>query len=349
MKFVDEASIRVQAGSGGSGCVSFRREKYIPKGGPDGGDGGRGGDVWLEAKAGLNTLADFRVQRQFKAQSGQPGAGRNRTGQSADDLTVYVALGTVVTDVDTQEVLGDLSEPGARLKVAAGGRGGVGNARFKSSVNQAPRRATPGTPGEARQLLLELRLLADVGLVGAPNAGKSTLIRRLSAARPKVADYPFTTLHPQLGVVRVEAERSFVMADVPGLIAGAARGAGLGHQFLKHLGRTRLLLHVIDLFPAQGTEDPVATFAAVESEIAAFSTRLAELPRWLVLNKIDLIAPDARAERVEAIVAEARWTGRYFAISAETGEGTAELAGAVMSQLEELAAEAEDTEHSPDS
>lgn len=340
MKFVDEASIRVQAGSGGSGCISFRREKYIPKGGPDGGDGGRGGDVWLEAKAGLNTLADFRVQRQFKAKSGQPGAGRNRTGQSADDLTIPVALGTVVTDIDTEEVLGDLAEPGARLRVAAGGRGGVGNARFKSSVNQAPRKATPGTPGEGRQLLLQLRLLADVGLVGAPNAGKSTLIRCLSAARPKVADYPFTTLHPQLGVVRVEAERSFVMADVPGLIAGAAQGAGLGHQFLKHLGRTRLLLHVIDLFPAQGTEDPVAAFAAVEAELSEFSEELWALPRWLVLNKIDLIAPDSREDTIERIVAATGWTDRHFTISAETGEGTSQLAGAVMSHLEELEAEA---------
>lgn len=340
MKFVDEATIRVQAGSGGSGCVSFRREKFIPKGGPDGGDGGRGGDVWLEAKAGLNTLADFRVQRRFKAKSGQPGAGRNRTGQSADDLTIHVALGTVVTDVDTQEVLGDLAEPGDRLRVAAGGRGGVGNARFKSSVNQAPRKATPGTVGEGRHLLLELRLLADVGLVGAPNAGKSTLIRCLSAARPKVADYPFTTLHPQLGVVRVEAERSFVMADVPGLIAGAASGAGLGHQFLKHLGRTRLLLHVIDVFPAAGTEDPIAAFRAVEGEIAEFSASLSALPRWLVLNKIDLIAPDSRKETIEQIVAAAGWTDRYFTISAETGEGTDQLAGAAMSYLEELAAEA---------
>ncbi|MGH8167026.1 MAG: GTPase ObgE, partial [Woeseiaceae bacterium] len=275
MKFVDEATIRVQAGNGGNGALSFRREKYIERGGPDGGDGGRGGSVYLVAKAGTNTLADFRVARKHRAESGQPGAGRNKSGKSGDDLDVPVPCGTVVHDVDTGELIGDLTEAGQRLKVAEGGRGGFGNTHFKSSVNRAPRKTTPGTSGEARHLKLELKLLADVGLVGLPNAGKSTLIRAMSAARPKVADYPFTTLHPHLGVVSVGPLQSFVMADIPGLIEGAAEGAGLGIQFLRHLERTRLLLHVVDLAPLDADARPSDQVEAIGQELAKFSDELA--------------------------------------------------------------------------
>jgi GTP-binding protein len=249
MKFVDEADIRVEAGAGGNGCVSFRREKFIPRGGPDGGDGGRGGSVYLVAREGINTLVDFRVRRRFRAAQGRGGAGQNMTGAAGEDLYIDVPKGTVIADLDTNEILGDLTDAGQELLVARGGRGGFGNTHFKSSTNRAPRQSTPGEPGEGRHLALELKLLADVGLLGLPNAGKSTLIRALSAARPKVADYPFTTLTPHLGVVRVDAEQSFVMADIPGLIEGAAQGAGLGHKFLKHLQRTRLLLHVVDACP----------------------------------------------------------------------------------------------------
>ncbi|WP_405233670.1 Obg family GTPase CgtA [Lentisalinibacter salinarum] len=333
MKFVDEATIRVQAGNGGHGCLSFRREKYIPRGGPDGGDGGHGGSVWLQADQGINTLADFRVQRKFRAESGEGGAGRNKTGRSGDDLTVRVPVGTIVADVDTGEVLGDLADDGARLKVADGGRGGLGNTRFKSSTNRAPRRTTNGTPGEARHLKLELKLLADVGLLGLPNAGKSTLIRAMSAARPKVADYPFTTLHPNLGVVRVGPAQSFVMADIPGLIEGAAEGAGLGIRFLKHLERTRLLLHVVDVAPVDG-HDVAAAFAAIEGEVQEFGAGLAARPRWLVLNKIDLLE-DTALEAVRAnLLAEIGWTGPVYAVSAAAGAGTEALARDVMAHLE---------------
>jgi GTP-binding protein len=333
MKFVDEATIRVQAGNGGHGCLSFRREKYIPRGGPDGGDGGHGGSVWLEADQGVNTLADFRVQRKFRAESGEGGAGRNKTGRSGEDLTVSVPVGTIVTDVDTGETLGDLAADGARLKVAAGGRGGLGNTRFKSSTNRAPRQTTNGTPGEARHLKLELKLLADVGLLGLPNAGKSTLIRAMSAAKPKVADYPFTTLHPNLGVVRVGPAQSFVMADIPGLIEGAAEGAGLGIRFLRHLERTRLLLHVVDVAPVDG-HDVAAAFAAIQAEVQKFGAGLAARPRWLVLNKIDLL-DEAELARVRAgLLAEIGWEGSVFAVSAATGAGTEALARAVMAHLD---------------
>jgi GTP-binding protein len=333
MKFVDEANIRVQAGNGGHGCLSFRREKYIPRGGPDGGDGGHGGSVWLQADQGVNTLADFRVQRKFRAESGESGAGRNKTGRSGNDLTVRVPVGTIVTDVDTGETMGDLAADGTRLKVAAGGRGGLGNTRFKSSTNRAPRQTTNGTPGEARHLKLELKLLADVGLLGLPNAGKSTLIRAMSAAKPKVADYPFTTLHPNLGVVRVGPAQSFVMADIPGLIEGAAEGAGLGIRFLRHLERTRLLLHVIDVAPVDG-HDVAAAFAAIEAEVQKFGAGLAGRTRWLVLNKIDLL-DEAELARVRGtLLAAIGWEGPVFAVSAATGAGTEALARAVMAHLE---------------
>jgi len=334
MKFVDEATIRVQAGNGGNGCLSFRREKYVERGGPDGGDGGDGGSVYLVADDSLNTLVDFRVARKFRAESGQGGAGRNMTGRSGSDLEVRVPRGTVINDVDTGELIGDLTEDGQRLKVAQGGKGGLGNTRFKSSVNRAPRKTTSGTPGEGRHLMLELKLLADVGLVGMPNAGKSTLIRAMSAARPKVADYPFTTLHPQLGVVRIEAHRSFVMADIPGIIEGAAEGAGLGIQFLKHVSRTRLLLQMVDAAPLDG--DPVEDVQTVETELTHFSEALAEQERWLVLNKMDLVMPGERDEVREDIVTRLGWTGPVFAISAATGEGTDALVRAIMNQLEAL-------------
>ncbi len=333
MKFVDEATIRVQAGNGGHGCLSFRREKYIPRGGPDGGDGGHGGSVWLQADRGINTLADFRVQRKFRAQNGEPGAGRNKTGRSGDDLVVQVPAGTIVADVDTGEVLGDLADDGARLKVAEGGRGGLGNTRFKSSTNRAPRKTTNGTPGEARHLKLELKLLADVGLLGLPNAGKSSLIRAMSGARPKVADYPFTTLHPHLGVVRVGPAQSFVMADIPGLIEGAAEGGGLGIRFLRHLERTRLLLHVVDAAPIDG-HDVAEDWADIVAELRKYGAGLADRPRWLVLNKIDLLDGDGLARAREALVARAGWSGPVFEVSAATGAGTERLAQAVMAWLE---------------
>jgi GTP-binding protein len=338
MKFVDEADIRVQAGNGGPGCVSFRREKYIPRGGPDGGDGGDGGSVFLAAASGINTLADFRVNRVFNAGHGAGGAGQNRTGESGADLDIPVPLGTVVYEADTGERIGDLVRAGQRLRVAQGGVGGKGNTRFKSSINRAPRRATPGTPGEARRLGLELKVLADVGLLGLPNAGKSSLIRALSAARPKVADYPFTTLHPHLGVVRVGPEQSFVMADVPGLIEGAAGGAGLGTQFLRHLERTRLLLHLVDIAPSGTAGDPAADARAIAAELAAYDPALARKPRWLVLNKVDLLAEDAVAKHAQHVVTALGWEGPVFTVSALSGAGTRELAQAVMQWLEEAGA-----------
>lgn len=335
MKFVDEATVRVQAGNGGHGCLSFRRERFVAKGGPDGGDGGHGGSVWLVADDSINTLVDFRVARKFRAESGQPGAGRNRTGRSGADLEVNVPCGTIVHDVDTDEILGDLTAAGQRLKVAEGGQGGLGNTRFKSSTNRAPRKTTQGTPGESRQLALELKLLADVGLVGLPNAGKSTLIRCMSAARPKVADYPFTTLHPNLGVVSVGPLQSFVMADVPGLIEGAAEGAGLGIQFLRHLQRTRLLLHLVDVAPMEG--EPVADFRSIEKELQKFSADLDDKPRWLVLNKIDLLAGDEVEATCDRLVDVLQWAGPVFTVSAATGAGTEQLAQAVMRTLEQFA------------
>ncbi|MDZ7644005.1 MAG: GTPase ObgE [Woeseiaceae bacterium] len=334
MKFVDEATIRVVAGSGGHGCLSFRREKYVEKGGPDGGDGGKGGNVWLVADDSSNTLADFRVARKFRAASGQPGAGRNKTGRSGEDLEVRVPCGTVVHDVDTGEFIGDLTEPGQRLCVAEAGHGGLGNTRFKSSVNRAPRKTTQGTPGEARHLLLELKVLADVGLVGLPNAGKSTLISAMSSARPKIADYPFTTLYPNLGVVSVGRLQSFVMADVPGLIAGAADGAGLGIRFLKHLQRTRLLLHLVDIAPVDPSANPAADTRAVDSELARFDAELAAKPRWLVINKVDLLTADELAQRRQDLLAATGWTGPVFEVSAAGGTGTRQLAQAIMRHLE---------------
>lgn len=334
MKFVDEASIRVEAGKGGNGCVSFRREKFIPLGGPDGGDGGDGGSIYLRGDGSLNTLIDLRYTRSFNAESGRPGAGRNMTGRSGGDLDIPVPVGTIVRDVDTGEVLGDLVRDGQRLLVAQGGRHGLGNTQFKSSTNRAPRQFTPGTPGEVRSLYLELKVLADVGLLGLPNAGKSTLIRAVSAARPKVADYPFTTLYPNLGVVSIEPHRSFVVADIPGLIEGAAEGAGLGIQFLKHLSRTHLLLHMVDVAPFDDS-DPAEAVRAIERELEKFSPELAGRERWLVLNKTDLLPPEEREGRCDAIVQALGWNGPVFRVAAIAKQGTWELAGRIMEHLEQ--------------
>ncbi|WP_394133304.1 Obg family GTPase CgtA [Marinobacter nauticus] len=336
MKFVDEATIIVEAGKGGHGCLSFRREKYVPKGGPDGGDGGDGGSVYLEADSALNTLIDYRFQRKYKAQNGEPGAGRNCTGTKGEDLVLPVPVGTTVVDMDTHEVLGDLTKEGQRLKVAQGGFHGLGNTRFKSSVNRAPRQTSKGSEGEARNLRLELKVLADVGLLGLPNAGKSTFIRSVSAARPKVADYPFTTLVPNLGVVSVQAHQSFVIADIPGLIEGAAEGAGLGIRFLKHLVRTRLLLHLVDVAPYDGSS-PADAVRAIAHELEKFSETLASRPRWLVLNKVDMVAEEDREAHCQAIVDELGWEGPVFRISALSGEGTKPLVQAVMRWIEEQA------------
>jgi GTPase len=334
MKFVDEAIIDVAAGNGGGGCLSFRREKYIAKGGPDGGDGGDGGSVYLEADENLNTMVDYRFQRRFRAANGSPGQGRNCTGRSGDDLTLKVPVGTTVIDIDTNEVLGDLSEAGQCLKVAQGGFHGLGNTRFKSSINRAPRQTSPGSEGEKRRLKLELKVLADVGLLGMPNAGKSTLIRAISAAKPKVADYPFTTMVPNLGVVRVDPLRSFVVADIPGLIEGAAEGAGLGIRFLKHLTRNRLLLHLVDLAP-WNDESPAQHALAIVRELEAFSPLLAERPRWLVLNKADVLDEETQKERVQEVVDVLGWTGPVFVISALANTGTQALIQAIMIQLED--------------
>ena len=334
MKFVDEATIRVQAGTGGHGCLSFRRENYVERGGPDGGDGGHGGSVYLVADPAMNTLADFRVARKFRAESGQAGAGRNKTGKSGDDLEVRIPCGTVVRDVDTGETICDLTEADQRQKVAEGGRGGLGNTRFKSSTNRAPRQTTQGTQGEGRHLALELKVLADVGLLGMPNAGKSTLISAMSQAKPRIADYPFTTLHPNLGVVRVGRLQSFVMADIPGLIEGASEGAGLGFQFLRHLQRTGLLLHLVDIAPVDGSE-PAEVVSAIAGELENFSADLAAKPRWLVINKIDLLEKDDRAAAKEQLLDQLDWQGPVFEVSAATGEGTEALARAIVRGLEE--------------
>ncbi|MEO7051783.1 MAG: Obg family GTPase CgtA [Rhodanobacter sp.] len=321
MKFVDEANIKVQAGDGGNGCISFRREKFIPFGGPDGGDGGYGGSVWLVADEGLNTLVDFRHQRSFKAQRGQNGMGSQMYGKGGDDTTIRVPVGTMITNVDTDEVIGDLTGNGQRMLVAQGGKGGLGNIHFKTSVNRAPRKATPGTPGDARELKLELRLLADVGLLGFPNAGKSTFIRAVSAATPRVADYPFTTLVPNLGVVSLGTDSSFVIADIPGLIEGASEGAGLGIQFLRHVARTSLLLHLVDVAPIDGS-DVAAQVRAIELELEKFNPELLERPRWLVLNKADMLAEGERAGVAEKIIAELGWTQPWFLVSAIARENT---------------------------
>ena len=334
MKFVDEARVRIQAGNGGRGCVSFRREKFMPFGGPDGGDGGHGGSVYLRAAEGINTLADFRVERNFKAKSGQGGSGNDCFGRGGDDLYIPVPVGTIVRDAESGEELGDLAREGDVLLVGRGGKGGWGNTRYKSSTNRAPRQFGAGLPGEKRLLELELKVIADVGLLGLPNAGKSTLIRAVSSARPKVADYPFTTLHPNLGVVYCGEHRSFVMADIPGLIEGAADGAGLGHRFLRHLQRTRLLLHVVDLAPLDGDADPVHDARAIVKELKRYDEALHAKPRWLVLNKIDLVAEDERETRVKAFVKSYRWKGPVFVIAAVDGEGCRELTFAVQDWLD---------------
>ena len=333
MKFVDEAKIKVVAGKGGDGCLSFRREKYVPHGGPDGGDGGDGGSVYLRASKDLNTLADFRTQRIYQAQSGKAGQGKNCNGKSGDDLIVDVPIGTQVYDYGTDELIGDLTIIGQILLVAQGGFHGLGNTRFKSSINRTPRQTKPGTAGEQRELHLQLKILADVGLLGMPNAGKSTLIRAVSAAKPKVADYPFTTLYPNLGVVRVGEHRSFVMADIPGLIAGAAEGQGLGIQFLKHLLRTKILLHVIDVYPLDGSL-PVTVAEKIIQELEKFSHELVSKPRWLVLNKIDLLPETERDDICAGIVQQLQWQGRVYMIAALSNSGTEKLCFDLMDYIE---------------
>jgi len=334
MKFVDEAKINVIAGDGGNGCMSFRREKYIPRGGPDGGDGGDGGSVYLLADTNLNTLADFRQTRTYTAKRGENGSSRNKTGAKGEDTLIPVPVGTLAIDLQTGEKIGDLSSPDQKLLVAKGGFHGLGNTRFKSSTNRAPRQTKPGTPGERRELQLELRVLADIGLLGYPNAGKSTFIRAVSSARPRVADYPFTTLHPNLGVVSVEEHRSFVIADIPGLIEGAADGAGLGIRFLKHLSRTRILLHLIDVAPADGS-DPVVAAQKLLLELSRYSDELAAKERWLVLNKIDLIPENEREEKLNSLISQLEHKGPTYCVSAINKAGTFELCGDIMSKIEQ--------------
>ncbi|MEK7260098.1 MAG: Obg family GTPase CgtA [Pseudomonadota bacterium] len=334
MKFVDEAEITVEAGKGGNGCMSFRREKFIAKGGPNGGDGGDGGSVYLMGDSSLNTLVDFRYQPQYRAQSGMGGGSKGCTGRSGEDLVVRVPVGTSVVDSDTEELIADISLDGQVVLVAKGGIHGLGNTRFKSSTNRTPTKTTNGTPGEFRVLQLQLKVLADVGLLGMPNAGKSTLIRAVSSAKPKVADYPFTTLVPNLGVVRVSAERSFVMADIPGVIEGASEGAGLGFRFLKHLSRTRLLLHLLDVAPLDDS-DPVHHARKIAEELEKFSPTLAKKDRWLVLNKFDLIPEEEREELVARLVRELDWKGKVFKITAISGEGCPDLCQAIMVSVEE--------------
>jgi len=348
MKFVDEAEITVHAGNGGNGCVSFRREKFIPLGGPDGGNGGDGGGVLLTADEGLNTLIDFRHQRTFRAQRGENGMGRQMAGKKGDDAVIRVPVGTTVINVDTEEVIGDLTEHGQRLQVAVGGRGGAGNMVFKSSTNRSPRKAIPGSPGEVRELRLELKVLADVGLLGFPNAGKSTFIRAVSAATPRVADYPFTTLQPHLGVVRIGTDQSFVIADIPGLIEGAAEGAGLGIQFLKHVARTRLLLHVVDIAPQVDDVDPVEQVRAIEAELKKFDTDLLDRPRWLVFNKIDLLPFEEREKRAKAIVRKLKWKAPWFAVSAIARDATWPVCLKIQDFFDRLKAEAVEAMRSED-
>ncbi len=334
MRFIDEARIEVHAGKGGDGAVHFRREKYIPRGGPDGGDGGRGGSVVAVADRNINTLIDYRYTRVFRAKDGAKGGGKQCSGRGAEDIRLRVPVGTVVIDRSTGAQIADLAEHGQEAVLARGGRGGLGNVNFKSSTNRAPRQFTPGQPGESRELQLELRVLADVGLLGMPNAGKSTFLRAVSSARPKVADYPFTTVSPRLGVVRVDVARSFVLADIPGLIEGAADGAGLGHQFLRHLSRTRLLLHLVDIAPLDPAVDPVREARAVVAELRRYDERLYRKPRWLVLNKVDLLAPPDRERAIAEFVRRLRWKGPRFAVSALTGQGCRELCAAIMAHLE---------------
>jgi len=334
MKFVDEARVKVQAGNGGRGCVSFRREKFVPFGGPDGGQGGDGGSITLRTREGINTLVDFRVERTFRAQNGESGGGKDMTGRGGEDALVLVPVGTIVRDADTGEVLGDLAKADMELLVARGGKGGWGNARFKTSKNRSPRQYGPGLPGEQRTLELELKVIADVGLLGLPNAGKSTLITAVSAARPKIADYPFTTLYPNLGVISVSSQRSFVMADIPGLIEGAADGAGLGIRFLKHLQRTRVLLHLVDIAPTDPAADPVRDAIAIVGELGKFSEDLLAKPRWLVLNKSDLLPPEEAAAKAVSIAVALKYRGPAFLIFGATHAGTRDLTEAVMRFIE---------------
>ena len=334
MKFIDEATIEVHAGKGGDGVASFRREKFVPRGGPDGGDGGRGGSIYAIADRNINTLIDYRYARIHRAKNGEKGQGSDCYGRSAPDIELRMPVGTVVSDLDSGELIADLDHDGERALLAKGGKGGLGNLHFKSSTNRAPRQFTVGEPGENRKLKLELKVLADVGLLGMPNAGKSTLIRAVSAARPKVADYPFTTLHPNLGVVRVDESRSFVIADIPGLIEGAAEGAGLGHQFLRHLARTRLLLHLVDIAPLEGGADPVRDAKAIVRELRKYDETLYRKPRWLVLNKADMLEDDAREKGARKVIRGLGWKDKSFIISALTGDGCKELVYAIMAHLD---------------
>ena len=361
MKFIDEAKIEVAAGRGGNGATSFRREKFVPRGGPDGGDGGKGGSVWAEADENTNTLVEYRFVKRYQAKNGEKGHGSDRYGAGADDITLKMPVGTLIRDIDTGEIVADLTHHGQRVCLARGGKGGLGNIHFKSSVNRAPKQSTPGEEGEARSLMLELKVLADVGLLGMPNAGKSTLITAVSAARPKIADYPFTTLHPNLGVVRIDENHSFVMADIPGLIEGAAEGAGLGHRFLKHLSRTGLLLHVVDLAPFDEATDPAAEALAIVHELKKYDEELFDKPRWLVLNKLDMLGEEEAQERAAAFLEAIGWdypepddrfgfdmtTPRLFKISALTHQGTQNLVhqiGQYLTEKKRLAAEAEAAE-----
>lgn len=336
MKFVDEATIDVAAGNGGNGCVSFRREKFIPFGGPNGGDGGRGGSVYSVGDRNLNTLIDYRYARRHEARNGEPGRGSDQNGAAADDIILRMPMGTIITDLDSGQAIAELLVPGEKVLLAKGGDGGFGNLHFKSSTNRAPRQKTPGWPGEQRRLKLELRVLADVGLLGMPNAGKSTLISAISNARPKIADYPFTTLHPNLGVVRVGPEQSFVVADIPGLIEGAAEGAGLGHLFLRHLQRTHLLLHLVDFAPFDESVDPVEQAKAIVAELKKYDDGLYAKPRWMVLNKVDMVPAEQRDKRVKDFVKRLKWKGPVFQVSALTREGCEPLIRAVFQHLSQI-------------
>ena len=339
MNFVDDIDVRVAAGSGGHGCLSFRREKYIPRGGPDGGDGGDGGSVFFIASDATNTLVDFRISKIYRAENGAQGSGKNMTGKSGADLEIIVPVGTTISDLDTQEEIGDLKKHGDRIKVAQGGEGGLGNARFKSSTNRAPRKITKGQEGESRHLQLELKLIADIGLLGMPNAGKSSLIRKMSSAKPKVADYPFTTLYPNLGVVSVGMLQSFVMADIPGLIQGAAEGSGLGLEFLRHLERTKILLHILELGSDNVEMEPINAFNDIDSELKKYSEALYKKPRWLVFNKIDLVAPSDLDLMCEKIIDAIGWQGKVLRVSALSGEGCDIIAKNVMEELDKMASE----------
>ena len=350
MKFIDEAIIHVGAGKGGDGVAAFRREKYIPKGGPSGGDGGRGGSVFAIADRNINTLVDYRFARTHRAKKGENGQGSDRYGKGAEDIVLRMPVGTVITNAATGELIADLQRHDQKVLLAKGGTGGLGNLHFKSSTNRTPRQFTTGEPGEELDLKLELKVLADVGLLGMPNAGKSTLIRAVSAARPKVADYPFTTMHPNLGMVRVDENRSFVMADIPGLIEGAAEGAGLGHRFLKHLARTRLLLHVVDIAPLDETIDPVRDAKAIVEELRKYDESLYRKPRWLVLNKVDLLPENEREKSARKFIRSLGWKGETFTISALAGEGCKELTYAIMKYLEqESITESEESQEATES